>query len=251
MDTGSIELQNVRKLYGDGRGPCVAVGGVTLSIFPGEVTILTGPSGSGKSTLMSLIGGVLQPTSGQLVVAGCALHDCDESRLQEFRRKKIGFVFQNYNLLSSLTALENIQVALSLRGQDPASAMELLEQVGMAKKCHAFPDALSGGQRQRIGVARALAGNPPVLLADEPTAALDAVHGTRIMELLRRRAKKDGTTVVVITHDSRVREFGCRVIDMEDGRIRRVVRRVRPDAAPGANWVVTRSGKIVSETVMC
>jgi putative ABC transport system ATP-binding protein len=235
MEPGSIELQNVRKHYGGSAAPCIAISGVSLSIFPGEVTILMGPSGSGKSTLMSMIGGVLQPTSGTVVVAGCALHECDESRLQKFRRQHIGFVFQNYNLLSSLTALENIQVALSLRGENSACAMQLLEQVGMAKKAHAFPDALSGGQRQRIGVARALAGNPPVLLADEPTAALDAVYGTRIMELLRRRAKKDGTTVVVITHDPRVREFGCRVIDMEDGRIKRIVRRVRPENAPSAN----------------
>ena len=247
MEDGSIHLQRVRKHYGD--AACLAVCDVTLAIFPGEVTILMGPSGSGKSTLMSLIGGILQPSAGTVTVAGCALHGCDESERQKFRREKIGFVFQNYNLLASLTALENIHVALSLRGGDSDGAMDLLEQVGMAAKAHAYPDELSGGQRQRVSIARALAGDPPILLADEPTAALDATRGTQVMELLRRRAKNSGTTVVVVTHDPRVREFGCRVVDMEDGRIKRVVRRVRPELARDANWVVTRSGKIVTELV--
>jgi putative ABC transport system ATP-binding protein len=207
-----------------------------------------GPSGSGKTTLLSMIGGVLTPTSGEVNVCGADLERCSETQLQLFRRKRVGFIFQSFNLLSSLTALENIEVALSLRGAPLSAAADLLERVGLSAKAQAYPMELSGGQRQRIGIARALAGDPPVLLADEPTAALDAFQGRRVMDLLRKRAKETGTTVLVVTHDPRVREFADRVIEMEDGKLKRIVRRLRPELAADGEWTVSRNGTVVAET---
>jgi putative ABC transport system ATP-binding protein len=243
--SASIVFDNVTKRYEASNG-AMALRCATFSVYPGEVTVLMGPSGSGKTTLLTLAGGLLGPTSGQITVCGLRLDTCSESRRQEFRREQIGFVFQNYNLLSSLTAQENIQVAFDLRSAK-ASALDALEHVGLAEKARAYPDELSGGQRQRVAIARALAGDPPVLLADEPTAALDASHGRRVMVLLRERARKAGTTVLVVTHDARVREFADRVIEMEDGRVRRIVRRQSVDRVLDGEWMVQRNGTIVAE----
>jgi putative ABC transport system ATP-binding protein len=247
MSEATIILKQVRKRYGNSSDGPYAVRDASVEIQSGEVTVLMGPSGSGKTTLLSMIGGILAPTSGEIRVAGAQLHNCDEGQRQTFRRRQVGFIFQNYNLLSSLTAIENIQVALSLRGTEISGAEALLDHVGLAGKAHAYPEELSGGQRQRVSIARALAGSPPVLLADEPTAALDAFHGRRVMALLCERARKSGTTVVIVTHDPRVREYAGRVIQMEDGKVKRILRRVRPEQARSANWTVTRSGNIVAE----
>jgi putative ABC transport system ATP-binding protein len=247
MREASVVLRNVSKRYGEKVGTPLAVRNVTLSIFPGDVTILMGPSGSGKTTLLSMVGGVLSPSAGELNVAGIALHQCNETALQDFRRTQIGFIFQSFNLLSSLTSLENIKVALSLRGADSSSAEKILDSVGLASKANVYPMQLSGGQRQRVGIARALAGDPPLLLADEPTAALDAEHGRRVMRLLRKRAKENGTTVLVVTHDPRVRKFADRVIEMEDGCLKRVVRRARPSVTNDTQWMLTQTGTIVSK----
>jgi putative ABC transport system ATP-binding protein len=225
VDSAVIETYGVGKLYDAGGQSQWAVRNVTLSVFAGDVTMLMGPSGSGKTTLLSMIGGLLSPTEGNLSVCGVTLDQCDESARQVFRRESIGFIFQNYNLLSALSARENVCVGLRLRGRDPSEADACLEAVGLAKKADALPDELSGGQRQRIAIARALAGAPPVLLADEPTAALDAEQGRLIMGMLRKRARECGTAVLVVTHDPRVRDFADRVIEMEDGRLNRIVRR--------------------------
>lgn len=229
MPEATIQIRDVTKRYGDSGEASIAVRGITLSIYPGEVTVLMGPSGSGKTTLLSMIGGVLSPSTGAINVSGVWLERCNDSQLQVFRRSRVGFIFQSFNLLASLTALENIKVALALRGVDHDTATVLLEQVGLSAKANTYPMQLSGGQRQRVGIARALAGNPPVLLADEPTAALDAFQGRRIMNLLRVRTRQDGTTVLVVTHDPRVREFADRVIEMEDGKLKRIVKRLRPE----------------------
>lgn len=241
----SIVFENVTKRY-ESTGGAMALRCVTFTIYSGEVTVLMGPSGSGKTTLLTLAGGLLSPSSGDVVVCGERLGRYDESQRQHFRRSTIGFVFQSYNLLSALTARENIEVAFALR-ERACGAMDALKQVGLESKADAYPHELSGGQRQRIAVARALAGNPPVLLADEPTAALDAHHGRRVMRLLRERARNQGTTVVVVTHDPRVREFADRVVEMEDGRVKRIVRRQRVDQALGGEWMVQRNGTIVAE----
>lgn len=232
MDQAVIEMHRLGKRYETAahNDDVWAVRGVTLSVFAGEITVLMGPSGSGKTTLLSMIGGLLNPTSGTLCVCGEFLNECSEDRRQVFRRRNVGFIFQSYNLLQALSAEENVAVGLSLRGAKPSQAKALLASVGLASKCNSFPIELSGGQRQRVAIARALAGDPPVLLADEPTAALDAEQGRLVMGLLRKRAKERGIAALVVTHDPRVRDFADRVIEMEDGRLHRVMRRKRPRA---------------------
>ncbi|MCW8132134.1 MAG: ABC transporter ATP-binding protein [Planctomycetota bacterium] len=228
MSQAVIETHQLGKRYEAGaQGGLWAVRGVTLNVYAGDVTVLMGPSGSGKTTLLSMIGGLLDPSQGYLSVCGVTLDGCGEPERQRFRRKHIGFIFQNYNLLQALTARENVAIGLRLRGYDESEADGCLDLVGLARKAGAMPHELSGGQRQRVAIARALAGAPPVLLADEPTAALDAEQGRLIMGLLRKRAKETGTTVLVVTHDPRVRDFADRVIEMEDGRLHRIVRRLR------------------------
>lgn len=231
MTEPTIKMNGLGKCYGSEDGgdePTLwAVRDVTLAVNAGEVTVLMGPSGSGKTTLLTMVGALLSPTEGTIAVCDHPLEEFDEEQRQGFRRQYVGFIFQNYNLLSALNAKENIEVALSLRGEDPDLAYDLLERVGLREKADEYPAKLSGGQRQRIAIARALAGEPPVLLADEPTAALDAFQGRRIMDLIRERAHNDGTTALVVTHDPRVREFADRVIEMEDGRLHRIVRRRR------------------------
>jgi len=229
MSDAVIEMHRLGKRYADTAhgGGLWAVRGVTLSVFAGEMTVLMGPSGSGKTTLLTMLGGLLQPTEGHLCVCGTLLNDCAELERQRLRRDHIGFVFQSCNLLQALTAAENVAVGLALRCGAMDQAHALLEQVGLGAKASAYPEELSGGQRQRVAIARALAGDPPVLLADEPTAALDAEQGRTVLALLRERAHRHGTAVLVVTHDPRVREFSDRVIEMEDGRLRRIVRRLR------------------------
>lgn len=243
MSQAMIETHRLGKQYEDAPGDegLWAVRGVTLSVFAGDVTVLMGPSGSGKTTLLSMIGGLLAPTAGNLCVHGTLLDDCGEPERQRFRRAHIGFVFQSCNLLEAISAEQNVAVGLSLRGRDPACAIDLLRQVNLAEKAGALPRELSGGQRQRVAIARALAGDPQVLLADEPTAALDAEQGRLVMGLLRRRAKERGTAVLVVTHDPRVRDFSDRVIEMEDGKLRRIVRRLRKTSRrPAPNALVPK-----------
>lgn len=199
-----------------------ALAEATCSMRAGEVTLLMGPSGSGKTTLLSLIGGLLTPTCGSVVVCGEELSAMPEQERQRFRREHIGFVYQSCNMLSTLTAQENVSVALSLRGGETHEASKWLAMVGMEKYALQFPHELSGGQRQRVAIARALAGDPALLLADEPTAALDSQHGKRVMALLRGAAHVRGTGVIVVTHDHRVKEFADRIIELADGRIQRI-----------------------------
>ncbi len=245
MGQVAIETHGLSKKYGSedgGDGPSVwAVRGVTLEVRSGEVTVLMGPSGSGKTTLLTMAGALLAPTEGTIDVCGHQLDTFNEDARQAFRRKYIGFIFQNYNLLSALTSSENIQVALTLRGEDRGLSLDLLDRVGLSDKADTYPAQLSGGQRQRVAIARALAGDPPVLLADEPTAALDAFQGRRIMDMIRTRAHQDGTTVLVVTHDPRVREFADRVIEMEDGRLHRIVRLRREKPGKAGNKLRSKS----------
>ena len=225
MRTASVILESLGKRY-DGACDGWAVQDVSLSLYPRELTALTGPSGSGKTTLLSMLGCILSPSEGQMAIMDQYASAFNESQRQQFRRANIGFVFQSCNLLSSLTALENVELALSLRsaGED---ALELLSSVGLAGKADSYPAQLSGGQRQRVAIARAFAGNPELLLADEPTAALDATQGRGVMDLLRRRAHENDATVVVVTHDPRMIRFADRVIELEDGAVTRRYRLLR------------------------
>lgn len=215
-----IQLRAVTKTYpGE---TTAALASTDLTIRRGEVTLLMGPSGSGKTTLISIMGGILRPTSGEVWIAGQEISRLSERRMPPIRLKHIGFIFQGFNLMPTLSVKENVELALSLHGVRGARArarsLELLESVGLAGKAAAFPADLSGGQKQRVAIARALSGDPDVVLADEPTAALDSASGRLVMEQFRGLAER-GRAVVVVSHDNRIVEFADRIIRIEDGRI--------------------------------
>jgi putative ABC transport system ATP-binding protein len=219
----AISVRNVTKVYVEGPNQIPVLHGVDFDVHPGEVVLLMGPSGSGKTTLLSIMGCILRATSGSVKIAGREVATLAEPELPGVRLKNIGFIFQGFNLFPTLTVGENVELALDLKGVRGAKAKDesrrLLEQVGLAPKYDAFPSDLSGGQKQRVAVARALSGSPGVILADEPTAALDSHSGRNVMEMMRDLAHQHGRGVVVVTHDSRVLEFGDRIVHMEDGRI--------------------------------
>jgi putative ABC transport system ATP-binding protein len=219
----AIEVQNVTKTYSSGAAAVHALNGVDLAIEQGEMVFLMGPSGSGKTTLLSVMGCILQPTSGNVRIHGREVAGLHERELPAIRLAHIGFVFQGFNLFPTLTAGENVELALDLKGISGREARrrttQLLEQVGIREKYGVFPEDLSGGQKQRVAIARALAGSPQILLADEPTAALDSQVGRRILELMRNLAHAQGVAVVIVTHDSRMLGFADRLVHIEDGRI--------------------------------
>ena len=219
----TITCRNVTKEFGSEGALVKALRGVDLDVYPGEMTLLVGPSGCGKTTLLSVIAGIMRPTAGNVHVLGADLATLRGHRLVNFRGQNIGFVFQQFNLLPALTAAENVTVPLILAGwprrKALARAQALLNKMGMGDRCHHLPGKLSGGQQQRVAIARALIHEPKLLVCDEPTSALDAHTGHTIMELLRSVALESGRAVVVVTHDSRVFEFGDRIARMEDGRI--------------------------------
>jgi putative ABC transport system ATP-binding protein len=218
-----IRARGLSKVYREGATELRALQGVELEVRAGELTLLMGPSGSGKTTLLSILGCILRASDGKLEVLGEDVSALAESELPRIRREAIGFVFQGFNLFPTLTAAENVALALDVRGQRGAVARrraeELLAEVGLVQKARSFPADLSGGQKQRVAIARALAGDPPILLADEPTAALDSTSGRTVIELLQRLAREHGRAVVLVTHDPRILSFGDRIIHLEDGRI--------------------------------
>ncbi|MGL4463120.1 MAG: ABC transporter ATP-binding protein [Planctomycetia bacterium] len=219
--TPAVECDGVAKEYGDGENKVVAVGGVDLTVYDGELTLLVGPSGCGKTTLISMIAGLLVPTRGTVALFGQSLSKMRGSALVNYRGRNIGFVFQQYNLLPALTAAENAAVPLLIGGWNRRRAADkakaLLEAVGLGKRVDSLPSQLSGGQQQRVAIARALVHEPRLLVCDEPTAALDAHSGRTVMELLRAVAVQPGRAVIVVTHDSRVYSFGDRIVTMSDG----------------------------------
>jgi putative ABC transport system ATP-binding protein len=222
----AVCCRGVTKEYGDGSDKVQALRGVDLDVRAGEMTLLVGPSGCGKTTLISVIAGLLDVTKGTVSVLGTELTSLPGRRLVDFRAKNIGFVFQQYNLLPSLTAAENVAVPLLISGRHRHAAVargaDLLAAVGLSGKAGAFPSQLSGGQQQRVAIARALVHDPRLLVCDEPTAALDAHSGQTVMELLRRVAVQPGRAVIVVTHDSRVFGFGDRIVYMSDGLVEKV-----------------------------
>jgi putative ABC transport system ATP-binding protein len=218
-----IEVQKLRKVYGSGAVAYTALHDVDFTVQPGEVVMLVGPSGSGKTTLLSILGCVLSPTAGSVKLAGQEMAGLAQSQLPEMRLRYIGFVFQAHNLVPALSALDNVALPLQLRGFARSDArregVSLLEHVGLGKKVNALPRDLSGGQKQRVAIARALAGRPPIILADEPTAALDAETGRGVMETFTALAHDGGHTVVVVTHDNRIFNYADRIVRIEDGRV--------------------------------
>jgi putative ABC transport system ATP-binding protein len=219
----AIHTERLLKRYGDGDNALVALRDVDLDVEASEILFVTGPSGSGKTTLLSILGCVLSPTSGRAEVLGRDITQMSESALSVFRLFHLGFIFQGHNLLASLSALGNVRLPLLLRGipADEAEqrAVDELVTVGLADKLDRLPRDLSGGQRQRVAIARATAGRPDLLLADEPTASLDATAGREVMDLLTRLARERGTTVLVVTHDSRIFSYADRIVAIEDGRL--------------------------------
>ena len=220
----ALVARGVTKVFGEGPAAVRAVDGVDLNLARGEVALVMGPSGSGKTTLLFLLGALLRPTSGAVEVNGAALTARRESDLPELRRKHFGFVFQDFNLLANLTALENVEIALNLAGVRGAEARRrsrtLLRELGLRRRLDHLPETLSGGEKQRVAIARALANEPPVILADEPTANLDREHGRQVVALLRDTAREHGTAVLMVSHDARITEVADRLLIMEDGRLR-------------------------------
>ncbi len=217
-----IELKDIYKIYSDGDSEIRALDGVSLSVSKGEFTAIVGSSGSGKSTCMNIIGCLDIPTSGTYLLNGTDVSTMDEKSLAHVRNKEIGFIFQQYNLIPKLSVLENVELPLLYKGvpgrQRSEMAMLALERVGLSDRASKYPAQLSGGQQQRVSIARALAGNPPVILADEPTGALDSKTGREVLDFLKN-LNSEGTTIILITHDNSIAEEIPRVVRIHDGKI--------------------------------
>ena len=224
MSAYVVNANGVSKILGSGAGRVWALRDVDVSLRGGELTMLMGPSGSGKTTLLSVLGCMLAPSSGSIEICGRSTKDAGPEQLAELRREYIGFVFQQYHLFPTLTALENVQLALEIRSQRGTSSArktkDALALVGLSHKFSSYPQELSGGEQQRVAIARAIVSAPSVILADEPTAALDGRQGQVIMQILEDIASADAArTILVVTHDSRLTSFAKRILMIEDGRI--------------------------------
>jgi putative ABC transport system ATP-binding protein len=222
----AIEAIGLTKTYGQGQTEVIALNNVTLRVTRGEVLALLGPSGAGKSTLLTAMALINPPTSGRIIIDGELVMDGEDAKidLRAFRRRHLGFVFQKANLIPFLTALENVQIAMEINDMPARAAKQralyLLDHLGIADRANNLPEALSGGQQQRVAVARALANQPSLILADEPTAALDSNRGRQVMELFAQVAHENGTAVIVVTHDTRALDVFDRIVEMEDGQLR-------------------------------
>lgn len=219
-----LNLHNIKKVYGEGEAAVTAVAGISLHVKRGEIVLIMGPSGSGKTTLLSIAGGILRPTEGTVNVKDMLITEMSEKDLPKVRLTSIGFIFQAFNLLSALTALENIELVASLAGIRGGIATErakkVLGDLGLGHRLHAIPADLSGGEKQRVAIARALVNNPDIILADEPTANLDSKIGHEVVMQLRRIAKDEGKSVIIVSHDQRIRDIADRVLWLEDGRFK-------------------------------
>lgn len=218
MSEHYIKFENVKKSYGNGNAQINALDGVGFEINKGEFCILLGSSGAGKTTLLNMLGGMDTVTSGNIEFDGRVVSDFNKRELIEYRRHDVGFVFQFYNLIPNLTALENVEIAAQLC-KNPIPAKEALDMVGLAERAGNFPAQLSGGEQQRVAIARALAKNPRLLLCDEPTGALDYVTGKAVLKLLYDLSKERGTTVIIITHNQAIAPMADRIIKIKSGKI--------------------------------
>jgi putative ABC transport system ATP-binding protein len=218
-----VEAEGIVKVLGSPPNEIKVLKGIDLQLHTGELTLMMGPSGSGKTTLLSILGCILSPTQGTLTISGMKTQRMSKEQLANLRRKHVGFVFQSYNLVPTLSAVENVMLALDLRdlnGPDAYDqAADTLEAVGLGHRIKAMPSKMSGGEKQRVSIARALAGSPSVILADEPTAALDAKNGLAVMELLAKVAQDKRRAVLAVTHDHRTLQYADRIVTIDDGRI--------------------------------
>lgn len=250
MSVPTLQMTHVTKRYGSGATEVTAVRDVSLSVAPGEVVLIMGPSGSGKTTLLSMLGALLKPTEGTIQLDGETISALAENRLPDIRLKKFGFVFQDFNLLSALTVLENVAIVAELAGSTfggvaRKKAAALLTELGLGERLNFLPEKLSGGEKQRVAIARALVNDPALILADEPTANLDSKIGHEIMRLLRRIAKEQGRSVVIVSHDQRIKDIADRVLWLEDGEFKEITTMamdpvcqmvVEQDKAVSAEW---------------
>ena len=228
-------LENVTKTYMLGEVPVPALRGVDLELEPGDIVVLLGPSGSGKTTLINVIGGLDSPTSGMVTVAGQNITQATEEQLTRFRRHTVSFVFQFFNLLPTLTALENVELAAELSGSD-ADCLDLLSRVGLGERAHHFPHQLSGGEQQRVAIARALAKRPQLLLADEPTGNLDFRTGITVLEALRHINRADGLSMLLVTHNEVIGEMADTVVKLRSGQVVEVTRNDSPLSPDEIRW---------------
>jgi putative ABC transport system ATP-binding protein len=248
MTNTTLAVSHVWKRYGAGETEVTAVRDVSLDVAPGEVVLIMGPSGSGKSTLLSMLGALLKPTEGTISLNGEVISALSEGRLPDIRLRQFGFVFQDFNLLSALTALENVAIVAELAGAKPGvarkKATDLLTQLGLGARLKFLPEKLSGGEKQRVAIARALVNDPALILADEPTANLDSKIGHEIMRLLRQIAVEQGRSVVIVSHDQRIKDIADRVLWLEDGRFRELATMATD---PVCGMAVEREKAVVAE----
>lgn len=223
-----VTVEEVTKTFGEGRVAVRAVDNVSFDVGPGEFLLVMGPSGSGKTTLLSIIGGLMRPTVGRITIAGTEITSRSEHELVHVRRHLVGFIFQSFNLLEALSVQENVELVLDIAGtggrQSRARASAVLRSLGLGDRLRFLPRTLSGGEKQRVSIARALANEPRVILADEPTANLDSRHGRDVMLLLKSIARQQDRAVIAVSHDERIRKVADRVLWLEDGRIREIGR---------------------------
>jgi len=227
MTTPTLQVSHVTKRYGSGATEVAAVRDVSLSVAAGEIVLIMGPSGSGKTTLLSMLGALLRPSAGEIRLNGDVISAMKEKRLPDIRLRKFGFIFQDFNLLSALSALENVAIVAELagnrRGAARKKAANMLASLGLGDRLNFLPEKLSGGEKQRVAIARALVNDPALILADEPTANLDSKIGHEIMRLLRVIAKEQGRSVVIVSHDQRIKDIADRVLWLEDGKFKELV----------------------------
>jgi len=235
-----VQLRNVTKTYQMGEVQVHALRGMDMDVQEGEFLVVVGPSGSGKTTTLNLIGGLDSPTGGALIVAGTDVTGYDEKTLTVYRRDKIGFIFQFFNLLPTLTASENVEFALELVEKNGRKvhqqAVELLEKVGLGERANHFPSQLSGGEQQRVAIARALAKEPLILLADEPTGNLDFRMGQKVLRVMQDLNRQEGRTVILVTHNTAIGQMADRVVHLHDGQIARVEANEQPLEAEEIEW---------------
>jgi putative ABC transport system ATP-binding protein len=222
-----LAVQHVTRRFGSGATEVVAVSDISLTVAPGEVVLIMGPSGSGKTTLLSMLGGLLKPSAGRIQIGPDEISAMDERQLPEVRLRRVGFIFQDFNLLSALSCLDNVAIVSQLAGLSHSEARrrarQLLEQLGLGHRLNFPPEKLSGGEKQRVAIARALANQPDLILADEPTANLDSHHGYETMRLLRQIAQEENRSVVIVSHDQRIKDIADRLLWLEDGQFKNIV----------------------------
>lgn len=234
-DMSYIEVIDEVKKYGSGENEIFANNGVSFTVEKGELAVILGPSGAGKSTVLNILGGMDTPNSGKVLVDGVNIAEFSEKQLTKYRRDDVGFVFQFYNLVPNLTAKENVELASQIV-KDAMDPEEVLFQVGLFKRMNNFPAQLSGGEQQRVTIARAIAKRPKILLCDEPTGALDYETGKQILKLLQDTAKKSGTTVIIITHNSQIAPMADRIIKINDAKVRKIVLNPEPKDIDDISW---------------